>query len=352
VRAKTNAALVAAAAILVAFAIPTGALAAHGRRVRHSGGVTAVFEGRATHGFHFFVVNLAKRGDILLITKSSGHGVEETISYFRRLHGRRPAFDGSALDMRLGRLGRFRGRFVPASTETRPPEKGCAGGPIKTEKGYFVGAFDFRGERGYTRIHSRREHGQVVREPSSACRVAEEHRHGPPRESKAEKERERGETRLVAGDTKANLFLQASRVERPGTPEPVSTEYQVSLTSPEVGGLSVSRSVSVLGFEDPSTFQTPVPADPLADATLEPPAPFSGSADYHLDEPQIASWTGDLAVDLPGYGSVALTGDSIEAGLCAGGTKCPKTLPSTLQPVLESFGGGFGVIVVMKQVSG
>ena len=109
-RAKTIAAFLAAAAIVGALAVPAGASAAH-HRVRQSAEVSAEIQGRATNGFRFFFFSF-HRGYVLWVTKRVSNSGEEDAGYFIRSHGNPTGLNRDVLDVRIGRLGRFRGRFV------------------------------------------------------------------------------------------------------------------------------------------------------------------------------------------------------------------------------------------------
>lgn len=53
-------------------------------------------------------------------------------------------------------------------------------------------------------------------------------------------------------------------------------------------------------------------------AVVTPPAPFSGTASFNVVPGVLAEWAGTLAVDLPGVGTVQLTGPRFAPELCLG----------------------------------
>jgi hypothetical protein len=55
----------------------------------------------------------------------------------------------------------------------------------------------------------------------------------------------------------------------------------------------------------------------LNSATVSPPVPFTGSGSFLRNPDGSTSWTGTLAVDLPGLGSVPLTGGKAELATVA-----------------------------------
>jgi hypothetical protein len=343
VRAKAIVAFLAATAIVGASALPTAASAAKIHRVREPASVDAQLHGRGTDGFNFVFFTLGSRGNLIWFTKRVSPGGEESAVYFIRPHGGRADFDGGTLNVRIGRLGRFRGRFVPTSARAGKPRNGCTGEPATTEKGYFVGSFSFHGERGYTAVHAHRERATVTRQGVESCPAPSAPKHVRRqvlRRATEGQQRRQNELRLVAGDSEADLLLRAEREESAEKEEGSPTNFQASV-SEAVGRIGVSRSASVIAFGAgaATTFQTPNPAEPLAEATLAPPAPFSGSATFHLDDPHTATWSGDLTVELPGLGKVPLTGEGIQAGVCKGPSHCTKTLPEPLQRQLEAGPG-------------
>lgn len=348
-RAKTIAALLAATAIVGAFALPAGASAAKPHRVKQKASVSVNLRLRGTHGFRLDLFTFGPLGAFLSATGQASRNGSLIVNYSSFARHRRSTFDAGELNVRIGRLGHFRGRFVPTSTESVDLDPECKGNPSTIEKGFFVGSFDFRGERGYTVVHSHRARGTVTRQAAGVCKVSPGLWHESKREIREEKERERNEFHLVAGNEGASVLFQARR-EEATKDEPPQTTFQASINGKRVGDVSVSYGAFIFGFEGDAAanFQTPNLAEPLAEATVTPPAPFSGSATFHLDDPKTASWTGDLALETPGLGKVPLTGNGIDAGLCKSSSNCTKTLPKDLQPVLESAGNVIVTVSVSK----
>jgi hypothetical protein len=346
VRAKTITIFLAAMAIVGAIAAPAGASAANPRRVRQPASVTATVQGHGTGGFEFSLITLGPHGDILWLNKVAVGAGEESAVYFDLPHGGATSFANGRLDARIGRLGRFRGHFVPDSSLTEGPEEGCTGDPTTIEKGHFVGSFSFHGEMGFTTVQARRAQGRVTRQGATSCPASAPRspRRHQPRHKNAERERkkrEREKFRLLAGDAQGKLVFRAEREESPEPEEGSPTTFSAS-TQERIGGLQVDRNASVfeIGDDTATAFQVPNLAEPLTEATVSPSAPFSGSATFHLDGPKTAGWTGDLAVELPGRGQVPLTGEGISAGICHGPSHCTETLPRLLQKELE-FGGTY-----------
>jgi hypothetical protein len=313
--------------------------------------VSAELHLRGTHGFRIALFTLGSHGTFLTVSKWSQRGGSDVGVDYSSLRRHRPTtFEVGHLNARIGRLGRFRGRFVPASTETKKLDPECEGKPTTIEKGFFVGSFNFRGERGYTTVHAHRARGTVTRQAAGVCSYSPRLFHESAREIREEKEKERSEFHLVAGNERASVLFQTRRQDSTGKLDPGQADFQVSVNGGKVGDYRVNYSAFLFGLEgEPAAdFQTSNLGEPLAEATVTPPAPFSGSATFHLDDPKTATWTGDLAVELPGAGKVPLTGGDIAAGLCNGPSNCTRTLPKDLQPVLETPAGTIVAVSVSK----
>jgi hypothetical protein len=336
----------AAVAALLTFAVPAGAAPKYSKE---PASVSAVILGSGTNGFSFIYFDLGSGAQVISFSKEVGMGSNQSVSY-ASVHGHKAsALNAGRIDVSVGNLGHFRGHFVATSSRTQPPSRGCKGDRTRSEEGYFVGSFEFHGEHGYTTVHSDREPGVISRQGATECRIPAEprsHEHtSKVAEETVRKADEEAQFRILAGDGKGRLVLNAIREQDPPEPDgPATTTFEVTATGDRAGEFRISRSVSIFdaGTMAARYFLIPNLAEPKAESTVEPPAPFSGSATFHLEGPKTASWTGDLAVELPGLGEVPLTGKRIYAGACRGQTNCTKTLPHRLQPLLE-LGTGFSV---------
>jgi hypothetical protein len=362
VRAKTIVAFLAATAIVGACALPASGAAAGPHRYKQKASVSTEIELRGTHKFRLSLLLFDRPAVILDVSKGAPFGESVSIDYSSFARHPRSGLDGSRLNVRIGRLGHFRGHFVPTSTESKKLAPECKGDPTEVEKGYFVGSFYFRGAAAYTEVHAHRARGTVTRQSAGVCEVSPGRWHESKREVRERKEGERHEFHLVAADEKGDVLFQARREDSTRKSDPVESSFQASasVNGGKVGDFSVSYLAFLFGLEgelaaglglegEPAAdFQVPNLAEPLAEATIAPPAPFSGSATFHLEDPKTATWTGDLAVELPGIGKVPLTGEGIAAGLCNGPPHCTKTLPKFLQPVLEAASNEIVAVSVPK----
>ncbi len=214
-------------------------------------------------------------------------------------------FNGGPINLRIGKYGRFRGKFVAKSTGYEPNQ--CTGGPVIVEKGFYVGTFAFHGPMGFTGAASHRVHGSITRAPAGTCR-----------EFKAPKKSQKGnsepsvELHLKAAAKSEGVSFEATQESEPseGAPSDPFTSFTASKYVRH-GRLAIGSYVSYF-FAKASTFTAP---EPQAEVTVSPPAPFSGSATYAAEGKGKSSWTGNLSVDLPAFGRVHLTGKKLTATL-------------------------------------
>jgi hypothetical protein len=330
-------AIVVALGVLVALAVPGGAVAKP--RFYNTPGLTS--EGIQLRGTHGYRVSLEvyDRQAQLDVDKRVGHlGL---ISVYYRLHRRLAA--GPDIRFRLGGEGDVDLRFVP----DRVVEHGypnCTGGPEISEHGHFVGTIRFCGRRDFTHVDAHRVDGLVTRTPPHRCRREKSTNglntigvvvgSGTPSVPK-------GALELIAGTADRKLQFTGYRFEE-RSPLPPTETFLAWIEWARPGFTATSSA-----FEGGSqgSFVSAEPGSPLSAAELSPSAPFSGSASFALTPPRHGEWTGDLAVELPGYGRVPLTGPKIRAGLCET-RACTPTLPKELRPKTErhtdgSFGNSF-----------
>jgi hypothetical protein len=315
--------IVVALGVLVALALPGGAVAKPG----HYKTKSLSTEQFQLHGSNDYTLDVAvvNRRAQLIIHKAIGHG-GLSVAYF--LRGK--LSPGPDLHFPIGDEGEVNLHFVPRGRPEETPLPGCKGGPQVIEEGTLVGTVRFRGRDGFTTVDTHRAHVIVARVPSMTCREVETSTNivgvGLPASGGEVPD---GMTRLIAGSRPGNQIFGASLLgeegvicggEFPG--------FSASISRRE-GGAEMASSAFVAGV--PSNFRIPGSLDPPATTTVEPPAPFSGSASFSLTAPRHAEWSGDLAVVLPGYGRVPLTGPSVKAALCEGET-CTPTLPKSLRP--------------------
>jgi hypothetical protein len=268
------------------------------------------------------------------LSASKFGNVIEGATYKLRVHPRRGSDDIVA---RLGKLGRIDVRFVPHKVRRKRPEEGCKGGKTVIEEGAFVGLIAFHGERGFTRVHTRRAAGSVVRTPTLTCKppgplltskqikkLEREIKEG--KEEVKEKREEEGKEaeeesfdvglHATARGHRAILFATKGVIKLPG-------EKGFALTNIVAGAERHRGRIeeSAYAFDllgKGSDFLVPNRRHPAAEGILKPPAPFTGSATFRRESAKKSSWTGDLRIDLPGFGLVRFTGAGSEASMCEG----------------------------------
>lgn len=198
----------------------------------------------------------------------------------------------------FGSLGKVAMKFTPARIKRHDPPRGCEGKQRVVASGFFVGAFEFKGERGYTRARTRRARGDLYASPPWKCGrpagVGERpvQVFGPSRTES---------TLLDAIARRGKLRFDALR-----SPGQFGIEESTLFTAVLVerrGRLTVSRLAGVR--TGPSTFLFD---EDLNAATVKPPRPFFGEASFSRDMQGRASWEGSLGVSLPGAEDIRLAG--------------------------------------------
>jgi hypothetical protein len=338
VRAKTIAAVLASAAIVVLW-LPGGALArgqvvqivgSTGKRPTRRGGKPRVAQEMHLNGTNGFkvTIKLGDRRHLTLVAKDEDfrHRSLRYVAYGELA----PQPLGSAdIKARLGSLGRVDVRFV--RTKTVRPHEGpkCATAGVRTEIGHYVGAISFRGDDGFTRVQVHSAPGSVEREAPQTCNRPKAVVKDPKtereeaetvgkleEEEQAQKAEEEHYVQLFATLEGGKVAFSAQREEVAGAKGKVTTTNFVAFGHRQRGRLRESA-IDLIFLGRGSSFQLTDPSNPTAGATVTPPAPFSGSATFLQESAQPPTWTGDLRVDLPGFGTVPLTGPGVKASACA-----------------------------------
>jgi hypothetical protein len=286
------------------------------------------------HGSHRYrlVVQLKNRRALAIgvvrEAAEDGHGQGKSTTTYELVS--RQSKDSDDIDTRIGSLGQIDVHFVPGRTERVNGPPRCEGAKTLAERGHFVGTIDFRGERGYTRVHVHRVVGYVVKVPRRTCaapKVKPQPRSAGARSAPfAAAFADNG----AAGPDLNIIGLSIHRVR-----DRVRVSSMRSLpTAGQSGGLAFGVFVAAaerhLGpvrewglalqssFKHPLGFRFPKPHEPAAEVMYSPPAPFSGSGIFARVPGAEPRWTGDLAIEFPGFGRLALTGRGTRAALCTG----------------------------------
>lgn len=191
-------------------------------------------------------------------------------------------------------------------SESRPPEfplRQCKGRRSVEERGIYLGNVSFRGERGFSRIRSRRAKGQTIRSYRQVCKAPGWLQARASRSDDFEtyvlstSARDHGMTRsfLVVESTDIGLAIDVASLQQ------------------KVEGVGVKKAAFAL---DGAVFHLTPPGKVPVETKMVPTWPFLGSATYIDDAKQPATWTGSLGVRFPGSGQVSLAGPEFEAELC------------------------------------
>ncbi len=334
-RAKSIAAFLASAAIVI-LCLPAGAFArgseswiatGSGTGPARRAGKIRVAQEMNLHGTNGYKLKVTltdrHRLGVQAIDTDFAHRTIKTVAYGLPVH-QRPGSDD--IKARIGSIGRIDMRFVPERTEKAGPgSTRCPGGELTTEIGHYVGSISFHGDGGYTRAQAHRVGGTVETEAVGKC---------PPRkrakaiqreeaetvgkleeEDQAKRAEERNEIQLDAKARGGKLIFTATRIEAAAGGRKASSANFIAIGQRERGP---TREVSLVGLivAKGSSFQVPDLQDPTNETTVSPSFPFSGSATFRGESPRSGSWTGDLKVELPGFGTVPLTGAGVQASMC------------------------------------
>lgn len=286
-----------AVASIAALALPGGASAAT-RTLKIPATTYESASLRGSNGFRVELLLGPGFADVVASKRFHRRTFQTTSYTVRGPKGRK----NGVVDEKIGRYGKFRGRFVARSIEHEADD--CKGGPVIVEKGFYVGSFAFRGTDDFTRATGHRMPGSITRDPAEVCRE--------PSAPKSLRERKHGTTKEEGTEVRLNVATKSGDATflASQTTEPLEgssiTETNFTASAYRHSG-RVTISSFLFSFFDakPSTFVDP---EPHTEATITPAAPFSGSATFKAEGPKKSSWTGNLSVELPGFGRVALTG--------------------------------------------
>jgi hypothetical protein len=212
---------------------------------------------------------------------------------------------GSEIKARFPGVGRVFVRFQPQGRlyEDAPdPFLGCKGGEAFKQRGYFVGAIRFRGERGYTSVRATRVRAAREIRTKEVCKRFDD---GP------QPETDRTELFAFSRSEGQSISFDASSL---AVSEGITSTTFGASVSESRRGMVIFRSTFISGGA-----KDLLPGDtrpyPLF-GSVTPPAPFQGSGEFQRDAEGNSTWTGSLTVPFPGLDPVALTGPEFTARFC------------------------------------
>jgi hypothetical protein len=289
---------------------PTKACPVHGHielNVTYS--CVAEFTLRASHGYRITVsadpTTGVRRPHRFVNLTVKGHGGTAEYS----VHG---TVTPTTIRANFGRLGKVSVRFEPSGRrrDVRVPKKCTKERPrvVTSRLGKFVGAIQFRGERGYTQVSAHSAYGGIgdpladtPKELQCEFQVSE-----------SQHKRELESVSLDGSPPESQIsfsvfrlfgHLSTSTASAKAPPARDGHYLFLAFVTEMVGKMSIHRSSGSIGNSKDFVFDIS-----LSSATVSPPFPFTGSGSFLRNADGSTSWTGTLAVPLPGLGSVGLTG--------------------------------------------
>jgi hypothetical protein len=246
---------------------------------------------KGTHGFRITIARISGRVEL---TASNGN----TAAIYVVPSAKSPT---DKIEATFPGLGEVSVRFRPSGRVHR--ESGfCEQRPSFRQNGIFRGTIRFEGEQGFTRVDVGSAPGLVLRSFKEVCKGSRRSESGAvPTFSLTASARSEGKT-TVFNTTKSVAAWVPDH----------STSYFASQWERRHGMLSAKVASA---NADGDTFAIAGP--PFHEsATVAPPLPFIGTAAFQAFPDAQATWEGTLAVELPGIGSVPLTGSQFRPELC------------------------------------
>jgi hypothetical protein len=285
----------AAVFLLAIFGASCASASAKPGYVTFQGERKSQFKIKGTSGFQ---ITVERTGHRVELVASNGNSAAIYI-----VHS--PATRDADIHARFPGVGVVSTHFKPSGATSRTPAI-CGGGPSIRQDGVFRGTIKFRGERGFTRAKVDSAHGFFFREPKENCKGK-----GHSGQSSRPIYSLTARTRVPGG-----VLAFAASKSPPGSEFAGHTGY-FAVELKHRHGMRSSRVAAASSWSG-TGFEMAGPANRPEAATISPPAPFSGTASFSSTSASSAEWTGDLMVELPGAGSVHLTGPQFRSQLCFG----------------------------------
>jgi hypothetical protein len=211
---------------------------------------------------------------------------------------------GNGIEAAFPGRGRISVRFHPSGPVKREPAFCGDRAPVR-QNGVFSGVIRFAGEREFTRVAVENGRGFVYHSFKEVCKDGDDgDSRSPPFYFLQESARSGG---------RETSFTATKPIDETAFGE--SASYFASQNERRHGMLIARIAVANAASE---TFAIAGLPNRPESATIAPPHPFSGTASFHASPGGRAEWEGTLAVDLPGAGTVKLTGPLFRPELCRG----------------------------------
>jgi hypothetical protein len=246
---------------------------------------------RGTQGFQITIKRTANRVEL---TASNGKASAIYIA-----HSKKNPVDG--IEAVFPGLGKVSVRFHPSGPVRHSPAL-CGGRAWFRQNGIFRGVIKFEGERRFTRVAMEHARGFVFRSFKETCEGGNDGSKTTPIYYLAERAKSQGRVTAFT----AMKPISQSAFDNSSTYFASQRERRHGMTTIRIAVAST----------DPDAFALAGPPTQPESATITPPSPFSGTAGFQASLGTLAKWEGTLAVELPGVGSVLLTGPQFRPELC------------------------------------
>ncbi len=253
------------------------------------------------NGTRGFQITIARIDNRVELTASNG----DTAAIYSVHPPRTPA---DQIQATFPGVGRISVRFDASGRAKRWPAI-CRGRASMRRDGMFRGVIRFKGEQGFTHVTTGHARGFVYRSFKESCKGKSSHGNSSTRPIYALTEHAR---------SPAGRIVFAALKSTKGSPFAGSSNYFASQSKRRHGMVSLKVASATGGS---SAFEVAGSPSQPTSAVVTPPAPFSGTASFEAIPGELAEWAGTLAVDLPGVGTVQLTGPRFTPELCLG-KKC------------------------------
>lgn len=301
--------VLALAVAAAAFALPAGAAAKPGYKVKPAG--TELFLFLEDKGGYEISLEANDKQRVLLAAEA---GFLTAAEYSARGH-----VSSKRIEADLGDLGRVAidVRLRPRESEREPSQKNCKGPSSIYVPGTFDGTIRFSGEGDIPPFSAKRGYIGFVRRFKRVCKQRQRAR-GNQKEGPDEKPKPKLEFGLLDTSGKGDGRTINFEVFSLGATRNPAKSFGIYEAAAHERRQGVRIVRSTLGFLGPKEFRMSKRGEKPLTLRVKPPEPFSGKAFYRREPGEKATWTGNLSVELPGSDPIPLTGDNYDAVFCRG----------------------------------
>lgn len=301
--------IIALCALAALLALPAGATAKPGYKVKPAGSELFLFLG--DKGDYEISLEANDRQRVLLAAET---GLFTATEYSTK--GR---VSSKRIEADLGDLGRIDldVRLRPRHSEIEPRQRNCKGRKSIFVPGSFHGTIRFSGEGDIPPFSVKRGEIGFLRRFKQVCKL----RRAPKRNQKkpkAEKPKVKLEFGLLDTSGKGDGRTVRFEVFSLGEARNPAKSFGIyeAAAAERRKNLRIAR--WTFGFFGPKEFRMSKRGKQPLTLRVKPPEPFSGKALYKRGPGEKATWTGNLSVELAGAEPIPLTGDNYDAVFCRG----------------------------------